>query len=191
VNRWLALASVTVLAGCVHGDRPASRTVMVGNPPVAVTFMPPEYLPLPPGSFPYREHRKTLTFKSDCVGTCRKFWFQVDSEGLALFRDENPGNSGHDPDFKFTSEQFLAFEAALAPYQPKGEKMVFEETPFCDYDAPSVPSLYLSWTIDDEPSDMLNFEHGCTVVEHAALQEALMGALKKLPGVMALVERMP
>jgi len=161
--RWLALAALAVVGGCVTaGSAP-------GDPP-------------DPQRISYETGR--------CLGACPVYRVTVSADGEGLFEGKRFTAVQGQRAFRVTPDQYRAFASALAPLRPASGSVRYNGPPLCKRLATDLPSVTVTWRGSDGAEQSLFYYYGCDMQETRAMADRLRKAPSQLP-IAAYVRRTP
>ena len=114
--------------------------------------------------------------RSGCEGTCPVFEVTV-TDRSGVFRGRYFTRVRGERRFAFTPEQYRNFAAVLAPYRPKGMRLIVARTSGCRNAPTDLPSINVQWG----ERDRLGFYTGCRGAANARIGAALGRAEAILP----------
>jgi hypothetical protein len=115
-----------------------------------------------------------------CFGTCPVYAVTVRPDGSGTFEGKRFTAVAGMRSFTMTPATYRAFAAALATYEPNGERLVQPGTPDCRNAPTDMPSVDVRWTRLSGANNHLAFYKGCRI-GNEALAEALSRAPDLLP----------
>lgn len=117
---------------------------------------------------------------SACFGTCPVYSVTVRADGTGRFEGERFTATTGARDFTVPRADYQRFAAALAPYRPRGERLVQPGSPDCANPPTDMPGVEVHWS-GPETSDHLAFYNGCR-----AGNEAMAQALRQAPDLLPI-----
>lgn len=125
--------------------------------------------------------------RGPCLGTCPIFQFSVRADGTGRFHGYEFTRVIGERSFVVTPASWAAFQAALAPYRPRGAERIVLGHARCKRMATDHSSVSVTWEGGGH-ADHLSFNFGCRGSENEAVARALAEAPELLP-VADLIER--
>lgn len=116
-----------------------------------------------------------------CFGACPVYRIALNADGSGLFEGRRSTGVTGERSFRVTPEEYRAFAARLAPYQPEEAERRYSGPPLCAQMATDLPSVTVTWHRPDGGSRLLYFYYGCDMERYQAMAEGLRSAPDLLP----------
>jgi hypothetical protein len=127
---------------------------------------------------------ETIAYEtSPCFGACPVYAVTVQPDGSGTFEGKRFTAVTGTRSFTITPAAYRAFAAALAAYEPNGERLVQPGTPDCRNAPTDMPSVEVRWTRLSGENNHLVFYRGCRVGN-----EAMAQALQQAPDLLPIAE---
>jgi len=150
-----------------------------------------------PAAIPAVRPAGAISYQTYCLDGCKIYWFQVQSDGLGLFRGERGTATIGAASFKVSPEHFAALVAALDQYRPDGERMVNKDMPECAPVGTDPLFVTVDWlaTLDyhseaemNVGGGMLEFDLACNPDKNAKMIDALRNAPALIPELRPFID---
>ena len=165
MRKVMMAMTLVVTAGCstADGGRPATGEAAVTGAPIRYATSP-------------------------CFGTCPVYVVTIRPDGSGTFDGGRFTEATGAHAFTADPTTYRRFAAALAPYRPRGERLVQPGAADCANAPTDMPGVDVRWG-DAAAGDHLSFYNGCRS-GNEAMAEALRRAPDLLP-IAALIGRPP
>jgi hypothetical protein len=130
---------------------------------------------------------ETITYTTTrCYGTCPAYTITLGPDGQGIFVGQQFTAVVGERRFRASPDQVRGFAARLAPYRPKGERLIEPGKPGCKLAGTDSPSVDVHWQVAVGAPSHLHFYYGCRDPQNRGMTDALRFAPDALP-IAALI----